>query len=83
VLVAHVDLTANVVVGRHVAVMPQVVLTRDVQIEDWATVNTGAPVGSACLRKGIIIGERARVGDGIGGEPGRAERPVVVRGPGS
>lgn len=77
VLLAHVDLTADVVVGRHVEVMPQVVLTHDVRVDDWVTlaagvrlggachVRQGAYIGSgACLRDGITIGERAMVGMG-------------------
>ena len=76
VLLAHVDLTADVVVGRHVAVMPQVVLTHDVRVDDFATITSG--VRSAALaasdrglrrrgvrmREGISIGERAMVGMG-------------------
>jgi len=77
VLLAHVDLTANVTVGRHVAIMPQTVLTHDVEIGDFATlasgvrlgggcrVAEGAYVGSgACVREGITIGRGALVGMG-------------------
>ena len=77
VLLAHVDLTADVVVGRHVAVMPQVVLTHDTRIGDWATVASGVRVGGgcrisqgayigsgACLREGLTVGEWAMVGMG-------------------
>jgi sugar O-acyltransferase (sialic acid O-acetyltransferase NeuD family) len=77
VLLAHVDLTADVVVGRHVVVMPQVVLTHDVRVDDWATlasgvrlggachVSQGAYVGSgACAREGITIGAWAMIGMG-------------------
>ena len=77
VLLAHVDLTAEVLVGRHVAIMPQVVLTHDVRIDDFVTlasgvrggggcrVAEGAYVGSgACLREQVRIGERAMVGMG-------------------
>jgi sugar O-acyltransferase (sialic acid O-acetyltransferase NeuD family) len=76
-LLAHVDLTADVVVGRHVVVMPQAVLTHDVRIDDWVTlasgvrlgggchVEEGAYVGSgACVREGITVGEWALVGMG-------------------
>jgi sugar O-acyltransferase (sialic acid O-acetyltransferase NeuD family) len=75
VLLAHVDLTADVVVGRHVVVMPQVVLTHDVRIDDWATLASGVRLGGgchvgrgaylgsgACLREGITVGEWAMVG---------------------
>lgn len=77
VLLAHVDLTAEVVVARHVVVMPQVVLTHDVRVDDWATIASGVRVGGgchirqgayigsgACLREGITVGEWALVGMG-------------------
>jgi sugar O-acyltransferase (sialic acid O-acetyltransferase NeuD family) len=77
VLLAHVDLTADVVVGRHVLVMPQVVLTHDVRVDDWATLAAGVRLGGgcriaqgaylgsgACLREGIAVGEWAMVGMG-------------------
>lgn len=75
VLLAHVDLTADVVIGRHVAVMPQVVLTHDCQVDDWATLAAGVRVGGSChiaeeayigsgvcLREGTTVGRRALVG---------------------
>jgi sugar O-acyltransferase (sialic acid O-acetyltransferase NeuD family) len=77
VLLAHADLTADVVVGRHVVLMPQVVLTHDVRVDDFATlasgvrlggnchIGQGAYVGSgACLREGITVGHSAMVGMG-------------------
>lgn len=77
VLLAHADLTADVVVGRHVAVMPQVVLPHDVLIDDFATLASGVRVGgachvaegayigsAACLRERITIGAWAMVGMG-------------------
>jgi sugar O-acyltransferase (sialic acid O-acetyltransferase NeuD family) len=77
VLLAHVDLTADVHVGRHVVVMPQVVLTHDVRIEDWVTLASGVRVGGAghvsqgaylgsgvCVREEITIGAWAMVGMG-------------------
>jgi sugar O-acyltransferase (sialic acid O-acetyltransferase NeuD family) len=77
VVLAHVDLTADVVVGQHVVVMPQVVLTHDVRVDDWATIASGVLVGGscqigrgayvgagACLREGITIGESALIGMG-------------------
>ena len=77
VLLAHVDLTADVVVGRHVAVMPQTVLTHDVSVDDFATlasgvrlgggchIGQGAYVGSgACLREGTLVGDCALIGMG-------------------
>lgn len=77
VLLAHADLTADVFVGRHVVIMPQVVLTHDVRIDDWATIAAGVRLGGgchveqgaylgsgACLREGIAVGEWAMVGMG-------------------
>jgi sugar O-acyltransferase (sialic acid O-acetyltransferase NeuD family) len=75
VLLAHVDLTAKVTVGRHVAIMPQVVLTHDCEIEDWATLGSGVRIGGgcrvgagayvgagACLREARTIGSLAMIG---------------------
>jgi len=69
VLLAHADLTADVVVGRHVAVMPQVVLPHDVRVEDYATLASGVRLGGAChVAEGAYIGsgaclrERVRIG---------------------
>lgn len=77
VLLAHVDLTAGVDVGRHVAIMPQTVLTHDVQIGDFATLASGVRLGGgcriadgayigsgACVREGVTIGRGALVGMG-------------------
>jgi sugar O-acyltransferase (sialic acid O-acetyltransferase NeuD family) len=77
ILLAHADLTADVVVGRHVVVMPQVVLTHDVRIDDWATIAAGVRLGGSChvargayvgsgtcVREGITVGEWALVGMG-------------------
>lgn len=77
VLLAHADLTADVIVGRHVAVMPQVVLPHDARVDDFATLASGARVGGgchvaegayvgsgACLIQGLRIGPWAMVGMG-------------------
>jgi sugar O-acyltransferase (sialic acid O-acetyltransferase NeuD family) len=77
VLLAHADLTADVTVGRHVVVMPQVVLPHDARVDDFATLASGVRVGGAChvsegayigaaavLREMITIGPRALVGMG-------------------
>lgn len=62
VLLAHVDLTADVVLGRHVVVMPQVVLTHDVRIDDWATLASGVRLGGGChVEPGAYIGAGASV----------------------
>jgi sugar O-acyltransferase (sialic acid O-acetyltransferase NeuD family) len=77
VLLAHVDLTTDVVVRRHVVMMPQVVLPHDVQIDDYATIGSGVRLGGAChigegaylgsgccLRERITVGQWAMVGMG-------------------
>jgi sugar O-acyltransferase (sialic acid O-acetyltransferase NeuD family) len=77
VLLGHVDLTTEVVVGGHVAVMPQVVLPHDTVVEDFATIASGVQVGGgceiargsyvgsgSCLREGLRIGVRAMIGMG-------------------
>ena len=77
VLLAHADMTADVVVGRHVVVMPQVVLPHDVRVDDFATLASGVRVGGAChiaegayigaaavLREMTTVGPRALVGMG-------------------
>jgi sugar O-acyltransferase (sialic acid O-acetyltransferase NeuD family) len=77
VLLAHVDMTADVAVGRHVAVMPQVVLPHDALVDDFATIASGVRLGGAChvaegayigagacLRENITVGPRALVGMG-------------------
>jgi sugar O-acyltransferase (sialic acid O-acetyltransferase NeuD family) len=69
VLLAHADLTADVVLGRHVAVMPQVVLPHDVHVGDWATLASGVRVGGGCrvgegayLGAGALVRERLAIG---------------------
>jgi sugar O-acyltransferase (sialic acid O-acetyltransferase NeuD family) len=59
VLLAHTDLTAAVRVGSHVTVMPQVVLTHDDVIEDYATLASGVRLGG-----GVRVGTGAYVGAG-------------------
>jgi sugar O-acyltransferase (sialic acid O-acetyltransferase NeuD family) len=69
VLLAHATLTAAVSVGAHVAIMPQVTLTHDDTIDDFATIATGASLGGgvrvhtgAYLGAGALIGENRAVG---------------------
>ncbi|MFD2091853.1 acetyltransferase [Blastococcus deserti] len=71
VLHAGVVLTAAVRVGRHVAVMPQVVLTHDDVVADHATFGAGVrlagrvTVGDAAyLGSGALVREGRRVGAG-------------------
>ena len=77
VLLAGVVVTAAQRIGRHVAVMPQVVLTHDDEVGDFSTlasrvalgggvvVEDGAYLGAGALvREGLTIGARALVGMG-------------------
>ncbi|WP_078628275.1 NeuD/PglB/VioB family sugar acetyltransferase [Streptomyces sp. NRRL F-2664] len=59
VLLAHCVLTAAVRVGSHVAVMPQVVLTHDDTVGDFATLASGVRLGG-----GVRVGCGAYVGAG-------------------
>jgi sugar O-acyltransferase (sialic acid O-acetyltransferase NeuD family) len=69
VVLAHVTLTAAVRVGAHVAIMPQVTLTHDNVIEDFATLASGARLGggvrvqrAAYLGAGALIRENRTIG---------------------
>jgi sugar O-acyltransferase (sialic acid O-acetyltransferase NeuD family) len=69
VLLAHVTLTNAVTIGAHVAVMPQVTLTHDSVIDDFATIATAVSLGggarirrAAYLGAGCLIGENRTVG---------------------
>jgi sugar O-acyltransferase (sialic acid O-acetyltransferase NeuD family) len=77
VLLAHVDLTADAAIGCHVAVMPQVVVTHDCRIDDFATLASGARLGGGCrieagayvgsgalIRENVTVGPRAMIGMG-------------------
>lgn len=66
VLLAQVALTADVTVGRHVAVMPQCVLTHDVRVDDFATLASGVRLGG-----GVHVAEGAYLGSGAGVREGR------------
>uniref|UniRef100_A0AAU2JZE9 Acetyltransferase n=1 Tax=Streptomyces sp. NBC_00049 TaxID=2903617 RepID=A0AAU2JZE9_9ACTN len=57
VLLAHCVLTAAVRVGSHVAVMPQVVLTHDDTVGDFATLASGVRLGGGVrLERGAYVG---------------------------
>jgi sugar O-acyltransferase (sialic acid O-acetyltransferase NeuD family) len=57
VLLAHCVLTAAVRVGAHVAVMPQVVLTHDDVVADFATLASGVRLGGGVrLECGAYVG---------------------------
>jgi sugar O-acyltransferase (sialic acid O-acetyltransferase NeuD family) len=76
-VLAGVVTTAEVRLGAHVVVMPQVVLTHDDEIDDYATVASGVRLGGAVhvgreaylgagalVREGVSIGPSALVGMG-------------------
>lgn len=70
-LLAGVVLTADVVLGEHVVVMPNAVLTHDDVVHDYATVCAavalagGVTVGArAYLGAGCLIREHVRIGGG-------------------
>ncbi|HEX6869734.1 MAG TPA: acetyltransferase [Micromonosporaceae bacterium] len=69
VVLAQTVLTAEVTIGAHVAVMPQVVITHDDVVEDYATIASGVRLGGsatvehgAYLGAGALIRETVRVG---------------------
>lgn len=77
VLLAHVDVTADVEIARHVAIMPQVVVTHDCWVGDFATLASGVRLGggcrvepgayvgsSVCVRENITVGAGALIGMG-------------------
>jgi len=65
VLLAHVTLTAAVRVGVHVAIMPQVTLTHDDQVDDFATIASGALLGGGVhVQTGAYVGAGAVIGEG-------------------
>jgi len=90
VLLAHVTHTADVVVGEHVAIMPQTVLTHDVRVDDHATLASGVRLGGgvhvgagAYLASGVLVREGLSVGAwsmvGMGSVVTRSIKPYSVR----
>jgi sugar O-acyltransferase (sialic acid O-acetyltransferase NeuD family) len=66
VLLAHCALTAAVRVGAHVAVMPQVVLTHDDVVGDFATIASGVRLGGGVqIGTGAYLGAGALVREGV------------------
>ena len=78
VILAHCTLTAAVTVGSHVAVMPQVTLTHDDVIEDFATVASGV-----CLGGGVRVGRSAYIGAGALVREGLTIGPYAMVGMGA
>lgn len=77
VIQAHAVATADVRIGRHVVIMPGVVLTHDNDVEDFCTIASGAMLGGgvqigkgayigagAVIRERVLIGEHAMIGMG-------------------
>jgi UDP-3-O-[3-hydroxymyristoyl] glucosamine N-acyltransferase len=67
VLLSYVALTAAVRVSAHVAIMPQVVLTHDDVVQDFAALASGVRLGGA-----VHVGRTAYIGAGAGA--GRMQR---------
>jgi sugar O-acyltransferase (sialic acid O-acetyltransferase NeuD family) len=65
VLLAHVAVTAAARIGSHVAVMPQVTVTHDCDVQDFATLASGVCLGGGVrVRPGAYLGAGALVREG-------------------
>lgn len=77
VLLAGTVMTASVTIGQHVVCMPNVTLTHDDVVEDFATLCSGVTLGgqvrvgraaylgmSASVRERLTVGDRATLGMG-------------------
>ncbi len=78
VVLAGVVMTADVRVGAHVGLMPQVVLTHDDRLEDYVTAGAGVR-----LAGGVHVGEGAYLGSGCLVRENRAIGPWALVGMGA
>jgi sugar O-acyltransferase (sialic acid O-acetyltransferase NeuD family) len=78
VILAGTVATVDVHVGAHVGIMPLVVLTHDVRVEDFAILGAGVR-----LAGGVRVGEGAYVGSGALVREGRTIGPGALVGMGA
>jgi len=66
VVLAGTVVTQGAKIGRHVGIMPNVVITHDDEIQDFVIIGAGATVaGEVTLETGAYIGAGATIGGGV------------------